>query len=86
MRGLIGRDTIEGALVLRPCRQVHTLGMRVSIDAAFCDSGGKVLRIGTLRPRRISRIVWRSRFVIEAAAGAFERWGIRPGQVLEVKE
>lgn len=86
MRGLLGRDAIEGALVLRPCRQVHTLGMRVPIDVAFCDTTGMVLRIGTLRPWRISRFVWRSRFVVEAAAGAFDRWGIRPGQALEVKE
>ncbi len=27
-RGLMGRDEFEGALVIRPCRQVHTFGMR----------------------------------------------------------
>ena len=36
-RGLLGRDAFEGALVLRPCRHVHTFGMRFPIDVAFCD-------------------------------------------------
>mgnify|MGYP003346105269 CR=1 FL=1 len=35
-RGLLGRDCIDGALVLRPCRSVHTLGMKVPVDVAFC--------------------------------------------------
>ncbi len=86
MRGLLGRASIEGALVLMPCRQVHTLGMRVPLDVAFCDANGTVLRVDTLRTWRMSRVVWRSRFVVEAATGAFERWGIRPGRTLEVKQ
>ena len=36
--GLLGRDGIEGALLLRPARSVHTLGMRFAIDVAFCDA------------------------------------------------
>lgn len=85
-RGLLGRDNLEGALVLRPCRQVHTLGMRFPVDVAFCDRSGVVLRVATLAPWRVSRVVWRSSFVVEAAAGAFERWELRPGDQIEVKE
>ena len=48
-RGLLGRDGVEGALVLRPCRHVHTVGMRFPIDVAFCDADGVVLRTVTLR-------------------------------------
>ena len=83
--GLIGRDDVEGAFVLRPCRQVHTFRMRFPIDVAFCDGSGTVLHMGTLAPRRISRVVWRSAFVIEARAGSFERWKLRPGDVIEIK-
>ena len=36
-RGLLGRDGVDGALLLRPARSVHTLGMRFPIDVAFCD-------------------------------------------------
>lgn len=86
--GLLGRerDSVTGALVIRPCRQVHTLSMRFPIDVAFCDREGIVLRTCTVAPWRVTRVVWRSAFVVEAAAGAFDRWRLRPGEKLEVKE
>jgi uncharacterized membrane protein (UPF0127 family) len=59
--------------------------MRFSIDVAFCDDDLQVLRVVTLPRHRLTRPVWRSRVVIEAEAGAFARWGLRPGDVLEVK-
>jgi uncharacterized membrane protein (UPF0127 family) len=86
MKGLRGRDGIEGGLVLRPCRQVHTLGMCFSVDVAFCGREGEVLRRATLPPWRVSCLVWRARFVVEAQAGAFDRWNLRPGDRLEVRE
>jgi uncharacterized membrane protein (UPF0127 family) len=84
-RGLIGREDLEGALVLRPCRHVHTFGMRFPIDVAFCDRYGFVLHAVTMQPRRFSRLVWRSYFAIEAPAASFERWKLEPGDVVEVK-
>ena len=84
-RGLVGRDDVEGALVIRPCRQVHTFGMRFAIDVAFCDVEGTVLHLATLAPKRVSRIVWHSAFVFEARSGSFERWKLRPGDVVEIK-
>lgn len=85
-RGLLGRDGFTGALVIRPCRQVHTLGMRFAIDVAFCNGDGVVLRVASLRRWRVSRLVWKAAFVIEAEAGAFARWELRVGDRLEVKE
>ena len=35
--------------------------------------------------RRVSRLVWRSAFVIEARAGSFERWKLAPGDLVEIK-
>lgn len=83
-RGLRGRVDFEGALVLEPCRSVHTLGMRFSIDVAYCDEDGTVLDCRTLSPWRVSWPRWRSRRVVEARAGAFARWGIEPGCRVEV--
>jgi hypothetical protein len=85
-RGLLGRDGIDGVLVLEPCRQVHTIGMRFPIDVAFCDRAGRVLRVTTMRPGRVSRPIWRSRFVLEGPAGAFAGWGLHPGVVVQVRE
>ncbi len=83
-RGLLGRDGIDGAIVLAPCRQVHTARMRFPIDVAFCDREGLVLYTATLSPWRLSRPVWRARFVIEAEANTFERWRLAPGDVVEI--
>jgi len=84
-RGLLHRDGFDGALVLRPCRNVHTAGMKFAIDVAFCDVEGTVLRTTTLAPWRISPIVWRSAFAIEAEAGAFDRWRLARGDRVELR-
>ena len=86
VRGLRGRDDFEGAMILRPCRQVHTFGMRFPVDVAFCDRSGLVLRVTTLPAGRVSRPVWKAGFVVEARAGAFERWRLAPGDQLEIRE
>ncbi len=84
-RGLLGRDGIDGALMLSPSRAVHTLGMRFAIDVAYCDGELRVLRVVTMPRYRLSLPVWRARSVIEAEAGSFARWNLRPGDQLEVK-
>jgi uncharacterized membrane protein (UPF0127 family) len=84
-RGLAGRADVDGCFVIRPCRQVHTARMRFAIDVAFVDRFGVVVRVSTLRPWRVSRIVWKSRSVIEARAGSFDRWRLRVGDVVEIK-
>lgn len=83
-RGLKGREDFHGAFVLQPCRHVHTFGMRAPIDVAFCAADGRILRATTMPPWRLSRFVWGSRFVVEAEAGAFERWNLDEGDQVEV--
>jgi uncharacterized protein len=85
LKGLLGRDELDGALLLRPARAVHTLGMRFTIDVAYCDRDLVVLRIHTLSPQRLGRPVRRACCVVEAEAGAFERWGLAVGDRLEVQ-
>jgi uncharacterized membrane protein (UPF0127 family) len=84
-RGLMGRQELDGVLVIRPCRQVHTFGVRFPIDVAFCDRYGFVLHLARMKPGRVSRPVWRSYFAIEAADGAFDRWHLNLGDVVEVR-
>jgi uncharacterized membrane protein (UPF0127 family) len=85
-RGLLGRAHFEGALVLRPCHNVHTAGMRFAVDVAFCDHDGVVIKTCCLRPWRLSPFVGRAAMAIEASSGAFERWGLRVGDKVELKE
>ena len=85
LRGLLGRDAVDGALLIRRAKSVHTLGMRFPIDVAFCDRDLRVVATKTMRRHRIGRPRVKARCVVEAAAGAFERWGLQPGDQLEIK-
>jgi uncharacterized membrane protein (UPF0127 family) len=85
-RGLMGRDSFDGAILLKPAMQVHTLGMRFPIDVAYLDRELKVVAIVTgMRPRRLGRPRFGARAVVEAEAGSFDRWGLRVGDELEVQ-
>lgn len=83
-RGLLGRDGYDGALLLPRTRAVHTAGMRFAIDVAFLDKELTVVDTCHLRPWRVGRPRPRARAVLEAEAGAFERWKLRPGDRLEL--
>jgi uncharacterized membrane protein (UPF0127 family) len=87
-RGLLGRDGIDGVFRLR-ARSVHTLRMRFPIDVAFCSPRGRgelrVVRVVTLPPNRVTRPSLRGRVALEAEAGSFRRWDVRPGDRLEVR-
>lgn len=85
IRGLLGRDGLQGALLLSPASSVHTLGLRFAIDVAYCDARMRVLDTVTMRPNRIGRPRLRCRHVVEAEAGRFARWGLRRGDQLEVR-
>lgn len=85
-RGLLGRDGIDGALLIHRARSVHTFGMRFPIDVAHVDTDGVVVRTATMVPGRLGRPVWRAASVLEAEAGAFARWNLLPGDVIEHKE
>lgn len=84
-RGLLGRDGIDGALLIRSTRSVHTFGMRFTIDVAFLDAELRVVRAVTLRPNRVSPVVRGARHVLEAEAGSFREWDLTVGQQLEVR-
>ncbi len=85
-KGLLGREGIEGALLLSPARSVHTLGMRFDIDVAFLDRDGVVRRTVRMPRNRVGMPCWSARSVVEAEAGAFARWNLATGQRLEVVE
>ncbi|AZK96267.1 MULTISPECIES: DUF192 domain-containing protein [Streptomyces] len=85
-RGLLGRDGVTGAMLLTPCNAVHTLGMRFAVDVAYLDAEFRVVARHTLPPRRLALPRPRARHVLEAAAGAMEEWGVRPGVRLVVEQ
>jgi len=84
-RGLLGRDGIDGAILLQPARSVHTFRMRFAIDVAFCDVDLRVVRTVRLAPNRITAPVRGARAVIECEAGLLAKWGVAVGDELEVR-
>jgi uncharacterized membrane protein (UPF0127 family) len=85
-RGLLGRDGIEGAILLMPARSVHSLGMRFPLDVAWCDRDLVVVRVCRLGRHRLTRPVARARSVLEAEAGSFARWNLAVGDHLELED
>ncbi|MET8769675.1 DUF192 domain-containing protein [Streptomyces sp. NPDC004658] len=84
-KGLLGRDAVEGALLLSPASGVHTFGMRIPIDVAYLDRRLTVIAVRTMRPGRLGLPRLRARHVLEAEAGAMAGWGVRPGVRVEVE-
>ncbi|WP_432094219.1 DUF192 domain-containing protein [Streptomyces sp. bgisy100] len=83
-RGLLGRDGIEGALLLTPASGVHTFRMRFPIDVAYLDRRLRVIAVRTMKPGRLGLPRLRARHVLETEAGAMARWGLRPGTEVEI--
>lgn len=83
-RGLLGRDSVDGALWLTRTRWVHTFGMAFAIDVAHVAADGRVVRTATMSPGRLGRPVPGARSVVEAEAGAFTRWGVAAGHRLAI--
>jgi hypothetical protein len=84
-KGLLGRTEFVGAMVLPRTRAVHTFGMRFAVDVAICDQDMVVVGVTRLQPWRMCLPKKGGRSVIEAQAGAFERWGLRVGDKLELR-
>jgi len=87
MRGLLGRDELgpRDALLIRPCSQVHGVGMRHPFDAVFCDKDMRVVEVATIEPRRLSRYVRAAKCCIELAAGRAASSGIEQGAQLTLQ-
>ncbi|MEV6781881.1 DUF192 domain-containing protein [Streptomyces sp. NPDC051098] len=84
-RGLLGRDGIDGAMLLTPCNSVHTFRMRFAIDVAYLDRKLRVVKVRTMGPGRLGRPRLRARHVLEAAAGAMAEWGVVAGARLTIE-
>ncbi|MEU5596295.1 DUF192 domain-containing protein [Streptomyces sp. NPDC020298] len=86
-KGLLGRDSLDGAILLSPASGVHTFRMRMPIDVAYLDRRLHVIAVRTMPPGRLGLPRLRARHVLEAEAGAMEGWGVRVGvrMVVEVE-
>jgi len=61
------------------------MGMNFAVDVAHLDGDGRVIQLKAMRPHRVGWPVLKARSVIEAERGAFERWGLNLGDVVEIR-
>lgn len=75
-RGLMGLDALPSgtALLLAPCRAVHTFGMRFALDLVWVDRERRPVRVDRAVPPRRHRMCLRAHGVVECAAGSGERF------------
>ena len=85
-RGLLGHAHYDGALLLFGTRAVHTAGMRFPLDVAFLDKDLHVLATTRLRTWSVALPRRGAAHVLEAQAGAFERWRLVTGDQVEIRE
>jgi uncharacterized membrane protein (UPF0127 family) len=89
-RGLLGRDGLDsghGMLFLRgriePFMWMHMFFMRFAIDIVFLDGNNTVVRIShTIKPWRVSPLVFSARKALELEAGAAARSDTRLGDLI----
>jgi len=86
VKGLIGRERVEGGLHLEGARAVHTAGMKFPLDVAFLSEDLVVMRMVRMPPWRIALPRPGSRSVLQTEAGALERWGVRVADQLDIRE
>ena len=83
--GLMYRKSLprERGLLLTPCNEIHTFGMRFDIDTVALSPEGEVLRIETVRPHKVRPKVDGANRILELNAGETQELNITVGDILE---
>jgi uncharacterized protein len=83
-RGLLGRDGLAdgAALIIAPCQAIHTFAMKFPIDVVFVTGEGEVVKLRERMPAGRMAGAWTAFAVIELAAGAIARAGLKTGDRL----
>lgn len=86
MRRLQGMHVIPplgatDALIVRPCKAVHTFMLKQAIEVVFMDREGLILKIQSLEPGSVG-YCWQASVALEVAQGTVVRLGLKVGHVL----
>lgn len=85
LKGLLGRNGLasDEGLLIKPCRSVHTVGMRFAIDVVFLAADGRVVGIiEEMGSRRFSPFFKEAQMVLEVKAGKIKESGVEQGDRL----
>jgi uncharacterized membrane protein (UPF0127 family) len=87
LKGLLGRKSLpqgEG-LLLRPCKGIHTFGMRFPIDVLFLDRNNCVIAVvNNIRPNHMTRLYLQASSAIEITAGTLAFTATKTGDQIEI--
>lgn len=84
-KGLLGKEGLQEshALLIRPCKQIHTFFMRFPIDVVFVNARGQVIKIiPDMQPFRLSGIYLNAALAVELPAGTLKKTSTQPGDSL----
>ena len=81
-QGLLGTDSIDGALWITRCNWVHCFRMRHTIDVVYVGRRGKVVAVTTMPPNRMGMPRLLATAVVEMPQGEASRLGIHKGCTL----
>ncbi len=88
MRGLLGQKVISSneAIWIVPCKGIHTIGLKFSIDVIFLDGGNRVIHlIPHLKQNKLSPLKLRAQSVLELAVGSIAATGTEIGDRLLIR-
>lgn len=87
MKGLIGKKGLENgeSLWIKPCKSVHTFGMRFPIDVIFLDEEKKVVALKkAILKNRMTPLYFKAVSVLELPAGTIDATDTRIGDKIEI--
>jgi len=87
LKGLMGRPGLNRgeAMILYPCKSIHTFFMNFPIDVLFLDRKTVVLKtIENIKPFSLSPVITNSHMVVELPAGRIAATGTTVGNHLEI--
>jgi|LSQX01.1.fsa_nt_gb uncharacterized membrane protein (UPF0127 family) len=87
-QGLLGRSSLEEGegLIIRPCKGVHSFGMKFPIDVAYVSKDGEILHIiSPLHPNRLGPLMLRAAWILELPQGVLSKTETCPGDILAIR-
>lgn len=87
MKGLLGTAHLpeNSGLWLKPCKGVHTFGMKFTIDVVFLNKNNQVVAIvEKLRPNCLTRIIPEAATVIELKSSSAENLNLMKGDIIDI--
>lgn len=87
LTGLLKHQSLAAGagILLSPCKQVHTIGMKFSIDVIFLSGDDQIVHIEySMPPGKLSKYVRSAARVLEVKAGLALKQELKPGDYLHI--